>query len=38
MRAGRSAEATEAYAQAIALCGNDAERRHLAARRAALLD
>lgn len=36
-RAGRAAEATRAYDEAIASCANDTERRHLKQRRAALL-
>lgn len=35
-RAGLATEAASAYEQAIALCGNDAERRHLIAQRAKL--
>ena len=35
-RAGREAEALAAYDVAIGLCGNDAERRHLVSRAAAL--
>ncbi len=36
-RAGRHAEAAAAYAEALALVGNDAERRYLARRRAQVL-
>ena len=36
-RAGRGAEAAEAYDRALALVGNDAERRYLERRRAALI-
>ena len=36
-RAGRAAEAVTAYDEALAACDNDAERAHLAARRAALV-
>jgi len=36
-RAGRSAEAAAALDEAVAGCGNDAERAHLAARRSTLL-
>jgi RNA polymerase sigma-70 factor (ECF subfamily) len=35
-RAGRDDEARAAYDEALALCGNDVERQHLAARRSAL--
>lgn len=37
-RAGRTAEAVQAYDKAIALCGNDVEQQHLISRRAAILD
>jgi RNA polymerase sigma-70 factor (ECF subfamily) len=36
VRAGRDEEARAAYDEALALCGNEVERRHLAARRSAL--
>lgn len=37
-RAGRSADADSAYAEAIALCRNETERAHLASRRAGVHD